>query len=320
MSNDRSDEAPPSQASSQPSARTRRQAGRSGSSATARAYRADWKDFEDWCIDHGVPSIPTSPNTVLLYLEDAGRRLKPATLERRCSAIAFAHRAKGFDSPTSRPVVRAALTAIRSSVEESRTRTQPTLIETLRVMARSAPENPAGYRDRAAILIGFAGALRRSELVRLDVEDLTFTENGLEIQLRESAGVNKETATRVSIPFGPEPEICPVTALSIWLSTSRIDEGPVFRPVDRFGRIQPRRLTDRSIALIVKRLAEAAGLDPSVYSAHSLRAGFATQALQDGVPDRTVMEYTRHRSRTAFGRYDRERRLIPERQEDKDQD
>jgi integrase len=179
-------------------------------------------------------------------------------------------------------------------------------------MLATCEDGPLGIRDRALLLIGFAGAFRRSELTSLDVADLDFIGNGMTIRLRRSKTDQEGRGETVGIPWGANRETCPVLALQAWLDTAAITTGPIFRPIDRHGNIRPQRLSDRAVALIVKRHAEAAGLDAAKYSGHSLRAGLATSAAMGGASERAIMRQTRHRSLPMVRRYIREGDLFRE--------
>jgi integrase len=170
--------------------------------------------------------------------------------------------------------------------------------------------DPAGCRDRALLLLGFAGALRRSELVGLDLADVTEGTDGLTVHLRRSKTDQEGTGRTVGIPFWSNPVTCPVRAWRDWLEVSSITEGPAFRPVDRHGRIGPTRLSAPAVALVLKRHAARAGLDPGEVAGHSLRAGLATSAASAGVPERVIAEQTGHRGTAMLRRYIREGSLF----------
>ena len=170
----------------------------------------------------------------------------------------------------------------------------------------NAPTGLGGARDRALLLLGFAGAFRRSELVGIDVEDLGFREEGLVVTLRRSKTDQEGEGRRVGIPYGSDPATCPFRAVRAWLKLSGIDSGPLFRPIDRRGRLGPSRLTDKSVALLVKRYVKDVGLDPARFSGHSLRAGLVTAAALAGASERSIMAQTGHRSPNMVRRYIRE--------------
>ena len=179
-------------------------------------------------------------------------------------------------------------------------------------MMANLPDRLLGVRDRALLLVGFAGAFRRSELVSLNVRDLKFTNDGLTVTLRRSKTDQEGSGRKVGIPYGSSPETCPVRSLRAWLEASGIESGPVFRPINRHGQIRPSRLSDRAVALIVKRAAEAAGKDPAEFAGHSLRSGLATAAAIGGASERAIMKQTGHRSTAMVRRYIRDGSLFRE--------
>jgi integrase len=192
---------------------------------------------------------------------------------------------------------------IRRSLTVAQREAAPAVIGEVRRMVAHLPRDIAGTRDRALLLVGFAGAMRRSELVGLDVTDITHRDEGLAITIRSSKTDQEGAGRQVAIPIGRDPETCPVRALQGWLDAAGIEDGPVFRPIDRHGNVSPDRLSDRAVALIVKRSAEGAGLDPSLYSGHSLRAGFATTAAANGASERAIANQTGHKSMEVLRRY-----------------
>lgn len=279
---------------------------------TVRAYRSDWRHFTDWCAQRGLPGLPATEDTVALYLADLASTVKTSTLQRRLSAIAQAHKTAGYDAPTAGANVRLTWAGIRRQKGTAQEGKAPILTADLRRLLATCEEGPLGTRDRAMLLVGFAGAFRRSELVSLDVADLTFGTNGATVRLRRSKTDQEGHGETVGIPWGTTQETCPVLALQTWLEAAKLIDGAVFRPVDRHGNIKPQRLSDRSVALIVKRHAEAAGLEASNYSGHSLRSGLATSAAMGGASERAIMRQTRHRSLPMVRRYIREGDLFRE--------
>jgi integrase len=182
----------------------------------------------------------------------------------------------------------------------------------LRAMVQGLGTDPAGCRDRALLLLGFAGALRRSELVGLDVADVTEGSDGLTVRLRRSKTDQESAGRTLGIPYGSNPVTCPVRAWRAWLELSGITEGAAFRPVDRHGRIGETRLSGQAVALVLKRHAARAGLDPAGVAGHSLRAGLATSAAAAGVPERVIAGTTGHRGTAMLSRYIREGSLFRE--------
>ena len=279
---------------------------------TRRAYAADWRHFASWCqATHRIP-LPALPETVSLYLTTLAEKAKVSTLTRRISAISQAHQVAGFDSPTQAPVVRQIMKGIRRTLGTAQTGKSPVKVEHLRtITAGLDPDRLLDVRDRALMLIGFAGAFRRSELVGLDIEDLEFNENGLVVHLRRSKTDPEGQGRKVGIPYGSTPATCPVRAVEAWIRVLPSADGPLFRAVDRHGRIHPSRLTSQSVALVVKKLIAKAGI-PGDYAGHSLRAGLATAAAAAGVPERAIMAQTGHRSLATLRKYIREGSLFLE--------
>jgi len=213
-------------------------------------------------------------------------------------------------SPTSSSLVRPVHAGIRRTIGTAQVGKTPTLVADLKLMLEKLPATRVGLRDRAVLLLGFAGAFRRSEPVSLDINDLDFSRAGLIVTLRKSKADQEGKSQRLGIPFGSSESTCPVRAVQAWLESARITDGPVLRPLDRFQRVQPARLSAERIALIVKRRAKAVGLDPARYAGHSLRAGLATSAAAAGASERVIMSQTGHRSADMVRRYIREGSLF----------
>ena len=282
---------------------------------TVRAYRSDLADFEDWCAGHGVRAIPASPATIALYLAALAQAgAKASTLQRRVSALSQAHQLAGHvPSPTADPMVRATMAGIRRAHGTAPTQKSALLPAELRqLLASTDPTSLAGARDRALLLLGFAGGFRRSELVSLDVDDLEETEDGLRVQLRRGKTDQEGQGREVGIPRGRTPATCPVRAVQVWRSLAGIAAGPLFRAVSRHGVVSRGRLSDRGVARIVQRAAREAGLDPALSAGHSLRAGLATSAAAGGASERAIMAQTGHRSVTMVRRYIRSGSLFTE--------
>lgn len=280
---------------------------------TRRAYAADWKHFSDWCRAHELVELPAEPATLVAYLKrhttdplKPEDRRKPATLERRLVVIGAKHRDAGYPSPTDDAGVRTAWRRMRQAVRIRQEGRAALLVDDLKLLVASLPETTAGTRDRALLLVGFAGAFRRSELVALDVADVAVTSRGLVVTIRRSKTDQLGQGQQVGIPRGRYPETCPVAALCDWLELASITSGPIFRRVDRHGHIGSTRLGDRAVAEVVQRAARACGLDPELYAGHSLRSGLATSAAVAGVEERVIMAQTRHTSVAVVRRYIRD--------------
>lgn len=272
--------------------------------ATLRAYRADWRDFAAWCQERQTSALPAAPDTVALYITDLARTRAVSTIRRRLASIAQAHRAQGLESPTGAPVVRQVLRGIRRAKGVAPRQKAAADLAVIRAMVATLDESLQGLRDRAILLLGFAGAFRRSELARLTVADLEFVSEGVIVTLRRSKTDQEGAGAVKGIPYGANPATCPVRALRAWLDASGITAGPLFRSVWKGGRrLRPRALPDRAIAEVVKRAAAAAGYDPARFSGHSLRAGLATAAAAAGVEERAIMEQTGHTTTRTVRRY-----------------
>lgn len=277
---------------------------------TLKAYRKDWENFYQFCNVTGLTSLPADTDTVIAYLTEQANNHKTSTLERRIAAISQAHQAAGFTSPTSSLKVRALMQGIRRTLGTAQESKVPAVTADIKVMVASLPDELIGVRDRALLLVGFAGGFRRSELVSIDVEDIEFKREGLIINLRKSKTDQEAAGRRIGIAYGSNCDTCPVRSLKLWLEESAIISGPLFRSVNRHGNLQENRLSDKAVALIIKRAAQSAGLNPDNYSGHSLRAGMATSAAAAGVSERSIMNQTGHRSQAMVRRYIREGNLF----------
>ncbi len=279
---------------------------------TTRVYRTGWAQFTAWCDEHRVVALPAGPETVACYVANLAKIAKPSTIDLRLAAISAAHRAAGHDSPTKEEAVRLVRRGVRRTLGTVQRQVRPVTVPELRTMLEGLGTDPAGCRDRALLLLGFAGALRRSELVGLDVADVTEGTDGLTVRLRCSKTDQEGAGRTVGVPYGSNPATCPVRAWRAWLEVSGITGGAAFRPVDRHGHIGPTRLSGQAVALVLKRHTARAGLDPGDVAGHSLRAGLATAAAAAGVPERVIVEQTGHRGTVMLRRYIREGSLFRE--------
>ncbi len=279
---------------------------------TARAYRSDWQQFQSWCEAHQLVALPAAAETVAMYITDLAESCRVSTIQRRMVSISQAHHAAGHETPIKDAKVRAVWKGIRRARGTAQQGKAPTTTAEVKAMADRLPDTLMGIRDRAMLLLGFAGAFRRSELVSLDVADVAFTREGMVITLRRSKTDQEGAGYKKGIPFGSNFLTCPVRALQDWLRAAAISDGPLFRPVNRHGQLLTGRLSDRGVARMVKRTAAAAGLDPANYSGHSLRAGLATAAAMNGVSERAIMGQTGHRSVAMVRRYIRDANLFRE--------
>jgi site-specific recombinase XerD len=268
----------------------------SRAASTLRGYRSDFREFRAFCEAQVSAALPASPETVCAYLAhcaDSGQ-LKMGSIQRRVSAIAAAHMAANLDTPTSTTAVRLCLAGIRRALGTRQEGKAPAVTTDVAAMLSHVSGNLLGLRDRALLLVGFAGAFRRSELAALNVEDLTFGDDGVKVLIRRSKTDQEGGGQVVGITRGVN--LCPVAALEAWLTASGITSGPIFRCVNRHGRLQPNAITPQVVALVVKRYAAAAGLDPTKYAGHSLRAGLVTAAVLNHVDLPSIQRQTRHKS------------------------
>ena len=342
------DHLPAALAADAESARRFAQAARSD--ATLRAYRSDWTDFALWCADRQLVAMPATPETVALYIAsraeagpdgDDGRPtapLKVATLERRMAAISQAHKLAGVESPAlrSREPLHSVWAGVVRTLGAAREKVAPALAADVVAMAavcdeavrlgESFPDDLApgaalrARRDKAMLLLGFAAALRRSELAAVRTEHLSFTPDGLRLLIPRSKSDQEGAGQVVGVAYGSRAETCPVRAVRSYVAAAGREladqgrpsplSGPVFRSVDRWGRLGRKAVTGKTVANVVKQYAQAAGLDPTLYAGHSLRAGFATTAARAGKPDRAIQKQTRHKSAAMLAEYVREGRLF----------
>jgi site-specific recombinase XerD len=244
-----------------------------------------------------VNALPASPETVAAFLSagaDEGRKV--ATLEQRIAAIRWAHEAAGQESPTASKLVRSTMQGIRREQGTAPNRKAPATVDRLAAMVSHAdPATLKGLRDRALLLFGFASAMRRSELVALELEDVEQTDRGLLVTLRRSKTDQEGQGHQRAIPLGRNPETCPVAALTTWLEAAQINKGRLFRSVTRHSLVGG-SLSARAIANVVKHYAKRAGFDPDEFAGHSLRAGFVTSAAEKGRSTERIMDHTGHQS------------------------
>jgi integrase len=273
---------------------------------THRAYLNDLAEFERW-----GGSIPASAETVAAYLADRADTRAVATLVRYLASISKAHEARGLENPTRSELVRATLRGIKRTRGCAQREAKALLRDDLLLVLDAMDHSVKAIRDRALLLIGFAGALRRSELVGLDVGDMEHVRQGIILHLRRSKTDQDGEGRKIGIPVG-RTRWCPVAALDGWLTASGITQGAVFRPVDRHGRMHDARLSGEAVSLVVRERVAAVGLDSTSYSGHSLRAGLATSAAQAGVPTWRIRAQTRHASDAMLARYIREGELFTE--------
>ncbi len=270
------------------------------SESTRRAYQSDLRHFLDW-----GGTVPATDVTVAGYLAAHAGALGVATLARRVASISKAHGAHGLPNPTKSELVKATLRGIRRAHGTPQRRAKPMVKEDLFGVLAAMGDSLKDARDKALLLVGFAGGFRRSELVAIECADVEPVRQGIVVHVRRSKTDQEGAGRKVGIPHG-RTRWCPVTALSDWLARSGIEDGPVFRRVDRHGNLLDARLSGEAVSLVVKERASGAGLDPGEYSGHSLRAGLATSAAAAGVSSWKIRQQTGHASDAMLARYIRD--------------
>lgn len=279
-------------------------AGRSIAPATKRAYESDWSDFNRFCIDMDFNNLPATPETVVMYLTHmADRKISVSTIVRRCTSITAIHRAAGLGSPCKDDRVHRVLSGIRKECGRPAQKAKPIFWENLLSMLQHCDSLMFGIRDRALLTLGWCSAMRRSELVALNYSDLEMTPEGIIITVNRSKTDQTGHGEYIGIPKS-NGLICPVNAVKNWIDRRSGDanpDDPLFTKIGVSGRGKwwwetGGRLTPRMVSEIVKHYARLAGLDPNLYSAHSLRRGFASTAGARGVPERIISRHTRHQS------------------------
>jgi len=280
--------------------------------STLRAYAADLKNFEAWCASNGFLAMPAKPEVVGAYLAAAGEGYAMQTLRRRVAAIARASGVVGYPLDTKHPAIRETLRGIGRTHGSRGRRSAALTTEELKKLSHVCEPGLTGARDRALMLTCFAGALRRSELIALDVERLTWSNTGVKLLLEKSKTDKDGKGAEIMIVFGRHEDTCPALALRGWLDAAAIKSGPVFRKVNKGGRVEARRLSEDAVRQILLRRAAQAGVRGTLaepVSPHGLRAGFVTTAYRNGVSDEEIMGHTRHRSLTTMRSYVRRAKL-----------
>lgn len=271
---------------------------------TRRAYRADLAHFVAW-----GGTVPTTDVMVAEYLAAHVGNLSIATLSRRIASLSKAHAAKGLPSPTKAELVKSAMRGIKRAQAAPQQVAQPLLVEDLLRIVPMLGDSVKDVRDRALLLLGFAGGFRRSELVAINCTDLEWVRRGLVVHLRRSKTDQEGHGRKIGIPYA-RGRWCPVESLRAWLELAGIEDGPIFRPVTRHEQIPDDRLSAEAVACVVKARVKVIGLDPDQFSGHSLRAGLATSAAQAGVATWKIRQQTGHTSDAMLSRYIRDGELF----------
>ena len=272
--------------------------------SSKKVYDRDMKLFREWCTARDLTALPADVTTVARYVAAMEATLAVSTIRRRLASISVHHQAAGHPTPTRDPAIGRVMDGLvrRHGVAPKKVRAARTSV--LRsLVAPLHPDRLADIRDRALLVVGMAGAFRRSELVAIDVEHVTEDEQGLRIRVLRSKRDQEGKGALVGVPYGSNPETCPVRSWRAWLVASGIDSGPAFRAVDKHGHLSPTRITDRQVARIVQRRALAVGLPAADFAGHSLRAGYATEAYAAGKSELSIMRGGRCNTHTAMEGY-----------------
>ena len=273
----------------------------SKASNTLRAYKADYKDFAGFCIKHGFKPMPTDPKILSLYLTHLSQTCKFSTLKRRLASISVIHKLSGHYIDIKHPMITENLMGIKRKNGSHQKAKKPILINDLKaiidVIDKEKNEKKK-FKNRALILVGFAGGFRRSELVEIKIGDIDFVPEGVKIFIKRSKTDQSGEGMTKGIPYFSNSEYCPVISLKNWLEKSEIKDGKIFD------------MSDKSVALTIKKYTAIAGLDSNKYSGHSLRSGFATSAAEFGAEERSIMAMTGHKTTQMVRRYIQEANLF----------
>ncbi len=285
----------------------------SKSQNTLRAYNSDFRDFATFCAKNGLSSMPSEPKILSLYLTYLSATSKFSTLKRRIASISVIHKLKGHYLDSKHPIIMENLHGIKRAKGSNQKSKKPILIKDLKQIINvinevvdnsELPEIEKSkavknkIRDKALILIGFSGGFRRSELVNIDYEDLEFVEEGIKIFIKKSKTDQSGEGMIKAIPYFDNKIYCPVLALKCWIKLTNVNSGKIFK------------ISDKSVALIIKKYSSQAGLDPNKYGGHSLRSGFATSAAESGAEERNIMAMTGHKTTQMVRRYIQEANLF----------
>jgi site-specific recombinase XerD len=282
---------------------------------TVRAYKSDFKDFGLFCIQNGFKNLPSEPKIVSLYLTHLStKNIKLSTIKRRLVSIGVIHKMKGHYLDTKHPIIIENLMGIKRRKGIVQKGKKPLLINDLKmlidVINQQKIEDIKKLRDKSIVLIGFSGGFRRNEIVALDIDDLEFVFEGLKVTVKKSKTDQFGEGLIKGIPYFENKLYCPVTTIKRWLNISKINKGPLFRRFSKGSKLSEHRLTDQTVALIIKEYLNIAGINSSNYSGHSLRSGFATSAAEAGAEERSIMAMTGHKSSEMVRRYIKEANLF----------
>jgi len=269
---------------------------------TLRAYQSDYNDFSLFCSKNGLQAMPTQPKILALYLTHLSSYSKYSTLKRRLASISILHKTKGHYIDTKHPIIMENLMGIKRTNGSNQKSKKPLLINDLKVLIQaihqSKEKDLKKTRDKALVLIGFSGGFRRSELVDIDYEDIEFVNEGLKIFVKRSKTDQSGEGMTKAIPYFDNKNFCPVKSLKNWIKVSGLKKGKIFN------------ISDKSVALVIKKYANCAGLEGHKYAGHSLRSGFATSTAESGAEERNIMAMTGHKSAEMVRRYIKDANLF----------
>ena len=282
---------------------------------TVRAYKSDFKDFGLFCAQNGFKSLPSEPKVVSLYLTHLSTKdVKMSTLKRRLVSIAVIHKLKGHYLDTKHPIIIENIMGIKRRKGSIQKGKKPLLINSLKILINVIDEynkeDIIKLRDRSIILMGFSGGFRRSEIVSLNYDDLDFVTEGLKIYIKRSKTDQFGEGSLKGLPYFDNKKYCPVLSLKNWIEISNINSGPLFRRFSKSSKLLENRLSDQTIALLIKKYLKLAGIENKNFSGHSLRSGFATSAAESGAEERSIMAMTGHKSTEMVRRYIKDANLF----------
>jgi site-specific recombinase XerD len=282
---------------------------------TVRAYKSDFRDFGLFCAQNGFKSLPTEPKILSLYLTYLStKEVKMSTLKRRLVSIGVIHKLKGYYLDTKHPSIIENIMGIKRRKGSKQKGKKPLLIKSLKkiinVIDKEKNEEIKKFRDRSIILIGFSGGFRRNEIVSIDYDDLDFVKEGVKINIKRSKTDQFGEGSVKGLPYFENSQYCPVVSLLKWLEISKINSGALFRRFIKGSKLSENRLSDQTVALLIKDYLEIAGIESRNYSGHSLRSGFATSAAESGVEERSIMAMTGHKSTEMVRRYIKDANLF----------
>ena len=282
---------------------------------TIRAYKSDFEDFGLFCTQNGFKSLPSEPKIISLYLTQLSTKdVKISTIKRRLVSIGVIHKLKGHYLDTKHPLILENLMGIKRRKGSIQNGKKPLLINNLKrlidAIDHQKKEQIKIFRDRTIILIGFSGGFRRNEIVSLDYDDLDFVEEGLKINVKRSKTDQFGEGSIKGLPYFDNSQYCPVLSIKKWIEISKINSGALFRRFTKGSNLSEKRLTDQTVALLIKEYLDLAGINSKNYSGHSLRSGFATTAAEAGAEERTIMAMTGHKSTEMVRRYIKDANLF----------